>query len=723
MKGKSGIFINRELSWLAFDSRVLELAKQQDVPLAERLNFAAIYQSNLDEFFMIRVGSLYDQTLLKKEKRENKTNMTPTEQLEAIMPVVRQAQAHGDKITAKLFARLKECGYEKVDFSHLEKDEERFWKQYFMRELYPVLSPQIIDRRHPFPFLRNLDVYAGARLKDKAEKGSGEAFGIIPLSSSQFEPVVFLPPVNNKVRFALTEDLVLHFAKEAFGRYTIEEKCLFRVTRNADINVQEGMMDHDIDLRQVMSELLKKRRKLAAVRLQFAPKVSPATIQYLCGRLMLNEKNCFVQTTPLDMRFARKLIGRLSKDGHSELFYPPARPMMPPAGFKVMEEVKHRDLLLAYPYQSIRPFVQLLRDAAADPDVISIKMTLYRMASESQIVEALISAAEAGKEVVTVVELRARFDEQNNIDWSKQLQDAGCTVIYGFENYKIHSKLTLITRKKGGQYSYISQIGTGNYNEKTAELYTDLCYISANQKLGEEVASVFNDLAVEHRTTETRRLLVAPYRFKSVLLDEIDREIAAAQQGEPARIVIKCNAMSDRDIILRLSQASQAGIHVQMIIRGICCMQTGVKGQTDNIEVRSIVGRYLEHSRIYLFGTGERERIYIASGDFLTRNTERRVEVGVRIIDAENRFLLRRLLELELQDNVNTRIMQPDGSYKRVQKKEFEAAVDSQMELYHLFADSWQPAAHSAEQPKPKAPSLLARLGGLFGRRAKEKNR
>lgn len=709
-----GIFINRELSWLSFDARVLALAREKTVPLAERFNFAAIYASNLDEFFMIRVGSLYDQTLLKKEKRENKTNMTPEAQLRAIMPVVRAQQERGDKLTAKLFARLAECGCPKVDFSKWNKEQERFWKKYFLTELYPVLSPQIIDRRHPFPFLRNLEVYVGARLKSK--EGT-EAFGIIPVSS-QFEPLVFLPQKNGTVAFALSEELILQFAKEAFGRYSIEDKCLFRVTRNADINVEEGMLDHDIDYRTVMCELLKKRRKLAAVRLQYSAKASPAMVQFLCQKLMLSEKSCFAQTQPLDMRFVRRLLSRLSRDGHPELFYPTVRPMLPPAGVTVTDAVQQQDLLLAYPYQSIRPFVQLLREAAADPDVISIKMTLYRMAADSQIVEALISAAESGKEVVTVVELRARFDEQNNIDWSKQLQDAGCTVIYGFENYKVHSKLTLITRKNGGRYQYVSQIGTGNYNERTAELYTDLCYISADQKLGEEVAAVFQDLAMERKTTETRRLLVAPCRFKSVLLDEIDAEIAAARRGQAARIVLKCNAISDRDVILRLSQASMAGIEVQLIVRGICCLQTGVEGRTDHIQVRSIVGRYLEHSRIYLFGSGERERIYLASGDLLTRNTERRVEVGVRIHDAANRALLRSLLDLQLQDNVNACVMQPDGSYKKAQKKEYEAAVDSQAELYHLFADTW-PAPQG--QPDANAPvnPLRHKLAQWLGRSAR----
>ncbi|MEG0804095.1 MAG: polyphosphate kinase 1, partial [Pygmaiobacter sp.] len=549
----SGIFINRELSWLEFNSRVLELAKNKENPLAEQLNFAGIFASNLDEFFMIRVGSLYDQTLLKEEKRENKTGMTPTAQLHAIMPVVRSQQTRCDKILAKLFVGLSEYGFEKVDFDKLSKEEEHRWKKYFLEELYPVLSPQIIDRRHPFPFLRNLDIYVGARVKTK--NGGADALGIIPISN-QFDRIIYSVRKNGTVQFALVEELVVHYAEEAFGHYAVSDKGLFRVTRNADINMEEAMLDHDIDYREVMRELLKKRRKLAAVRLQLSSKTSPELLALLCNKLVLNERHCFLQTAPLDMSFVRNLSSRLAKSGLSKLFYASVRPLLPPQDFSLTKAVQEKDLLIVYPYQSIRPFVNLLWDAANDPTVISIKMTLYRMASESQIIEALVHAAENGKEVVTIVELRARFDEQNNIDWSKELESAGCTVIYGFEDYKVHSKLMLITRKAGDQYHYISQIGTGNYNEKTAELYTDLCFVSANQALGEEVATVFNDLAVERRTTQTTRLLVAPYRFKSVLLDEINTEIEAKKQGLDARIVIKCNSVSDRDIILKLSDAS-----------------------------------------------------------------------------------------------------------------------------------------------------------------------
>ena len=468
---EESIFINRELSWLDFNRRVLVLGKDKNVPLAEQLKFLAIYGSNLDEFFMVRVGSLQERANLmrgKKEKRENKTNMTAEEQLAAIMPKTAQLQEDCDKYYAKALENLAACGYRKVDFDKLSKEDEHFWKKYFQSELFPILSPQIVDSRHPFPFLRNKEIYLGVLLHEKHT--SEHTLGIVPISS-QMERMHFVRK-DNETCFALTEELVLHYAALIFGKENVQEKCLFRVTRNADIDVKEGMMDHDIDYREIMADLLKRRRKLAAVRLQVIP-AAPQVAQLLCSRLELTHKRVFVQKSPLDLSFFYKLTSRMESDGHPELFYTPARPMLPPQDYDLAAEVEKHDVLLSYPYQSIRPFIAMLKKAAQDPDVISIKMTLYRMARESQIVQALVEAAENGKEVVALVELRARFDEQNNIDWSKHLEEAGCTVIYGFDDYKVHSKLTLITKKSAHGYSYITQIGTGNYNEKTSELYTD----------------------------------------------------------------------------------------------------------------------------------------------------------------------------------------------------------------------------------------------------------
>ena len=703
------IFINRELSWLDFNRRVLALGKDKNVPLAERVKFLAIYGSNLDEFFMVRVGSLQERANLeqekgKKEKRENKTNMTAAEQLAAIMPKTAQLQEDCDKYYAKALEALAENGYRKVDLDHLTKEDEHVWKKYFQTELFPILSPQIVDNRHPFPFLRNKEIYLGVLLKEKHP--AGQSLGIIPISS-QMERIHFIKK-DGETLFALTEELVLHFAASIFGKETILEKCLFRVTRNADIDVKEGMMDHDIDYREIMTELLKRRRKLAAVRLQITPAPAPEVERLLCNRLLLTHKRVFEQKSPLDLSFFYKLTGRIEAEGRPELFYPAARPMLPPPDYDLAAEVQKHDVLLSYPYQSIRPFIAMLKKAAHDPDVISIKMTLYRMARESQIVQALTEAAENGKEVVALVELRARFDEQNNIDWSKQLESAGCTVIYGFEDYKVHSKLTLITRKGAEGYSYITQIGTGNYNEKTSELYTDYSFITADERIGEEASKVFRNLAVQQLTEESDKMLVAPLRFKSVLLDEMDHVIAAARMGRPASMILKNNSISDRDIILKLQEASCAGVRIDMIVRGICCVRAGVPGKTENLHIRSLVGRYLEHGRIYSFFDGVHTRIYIASGDFLTRNTECRVEVGVRVEDPVLVQKLTDILQLQLRDNVNAREMRPDGSYQKVKPAEGEELVNGQMGMYDLLKDDWtqpEPWKSTTLAPEPEAPA------------------
>ena len=703
------IFINRELSWLDFNRRVLALGKDKNVPLAERVKFLAIYGSNLDEFFMVRVGSLQERANLeqekgKKEKRENKTNMTAAEQLAAIMPKTAQLQEDCDKYYAKALEALAENGYRKVDLDHLTKEDEHVWKKYFQTELFPILSPQIVDNRHPFPFLRNKEIYLGVLLKEKHP--AGQSLGIIPISS-QMERIHFIKK-DGETLFALTEELVLHFAASIFGKETILEKCLFRVTRNADIDVKEGMMDHDIDYREIMTELLKRRRKLAAVRLQITPAPAPEVERLLCNRLLLTHKRVFEQKSPLDLSFFYKLTGRIEADGRPELFYPAARPMLPPSDYDLAAEVQKHDVLLSYPYQSIRPFIAMLKKAAHDPDVISIKMTLYRMARESQIVQALTEAAENGKEVVALVELRARFDEQNNIDWSKQLESAGCTVIYGFEDYKVHSKLTLITKRGEDGYSYITQIGTGNYNEKTSELYTDHSFITADQGIGEEASNVFQNLAVQQLTETSDKMLVAPLRFKSVLLEEMDHVISAARMGRPAAMILKNNSISDRDIILKLQEASCAGVRIDMIVRGICCVRAGVPGKTENLHIRSLVGRYLEHGRIYSFFDGVHTRIYIASGDFLTRNTECRVEVGVRVEDPVLVQKLTDILQLQLRDNVNAREMRPDGSYQKVKPAEGEELVNGQMGMYDLLKDDWtqpEPWKSTTLAPEPEAPA------------------
>ena len=703
------IFINRELSWLEFNRRVLDLAKDKTVPVGEQLKFAAIYASNLDEFFMVRVGSLYDRTLVGGDEKENKTGMTPAQQLDAIMPKVAELQQHCDKIVAKLYENVGVLGYRRVDFAHLSKEAEHFWRKYFMQEIFPVLSPQIIDRRHPFPFLRNNEVYVGTILKGKGDAQS--SFGLVPIST-QFQRIIFVPS-GGSVAFVLVEEMVEHFAGLIFGKNTVQSRCIFRVTRNADITVDEGMFDHDVDYREIMSDLLKKRRKLAAVRLQFWPSAPQEIVKFLRDKLVVPADRCYTQTSPLDPGLLFRLASRVSADSNPAFSYPPARPIQAPADYDLYAEAHKHDVLLSYPYQSIRPFIRMLMKAGSDPDVVSIKMTLYRMASDSQIVQALINAAENGKEVTAMVELRARFDEQNNIDWSKQLEEAGCTVFYGFDDYKVHSKLTLITSKVNGKYHYLTQIGTGNYNEKTSELYTDLSFITTRQEIGEEASAVFNNMALQRLTSEADTMLVAPLRFKSVLLEQMDRQIDRARRGLPASMILKNNSINDPQIINKISEASCAGVRVDMIVRGICCIKAGVPGKTENVHIRSIVGRYLEHSRIYCFGEGEDMTIYIASGDFLTRNTERRVEVGVRVDDREIAKKLRGILDLQLRDTVNAREMQPDGIYTRVKPKQGEPPVDSQMAMYGYFQHGFEtahpaaPTRKAAAKPvqKPKRPT------------------
>ena len=703
------IFINRELSWLDFDSRVLALAKEKSVPLAERIKFAAIFGSNMDEFFMVRVGSLYDQTLLKNNKLDIVTHMTASEQIAAITPRVAELQAKCDKYYQHLLSTLKENKYIKVDFDHLDKQQEHYWKAYFTSEILPILSPQVVDQRHPFPFLRNKEIYYAAQFNSKND---GVYYGIIPLSG-QFEQLLFIKNPDGTTSFAFADELIAHYAASIFNKSTLQNACLFRVTRNADITVDEGMMDHDIDFRDVMSELLKKRRKLAAVRLQFWPSAPQEIVKFLRDKLVVPADRCYTQTSPLDPGLLFRLASRVSADSNPAFSYPPARPIQAPADYDLYAEAHKHDVLLSYPYQSIRPFIRMLMKAGSDPDVVSIKMTLYRMASDSQIVQALINAAENGKEVTAMVELRARFDEQNNIDWSKQLEEAGCTVFYGFDDYKVHSKLTLITSKVNGKYHYLTQIGTGNYNEKTSELYTDLSFITTRQEIGEEASAVFNNMALQRLTSEADTMLVAPLRFKSVLLEQMDRQIDRARRGLPASMILKNNSINDPQIINKISEASCAGVRVDMIVRGICCIKAGVPGKTENVHIRSIVGRYLEHSRIYCFGEGEDMTIYIASGDFLTRNTERRVEVGVRVDDREIAKKLRGILDLQLRDTVNAREMQPDGIYTRVKPKQGEPPVDSQMAMYGYFQHGFEtvhpavPTRKAAAKPvqKPKRPT------------------
>lgn len=649
---------NRELSWLKFNERVLNEAVDTNVPLCERIMFASIFQSNLDEFFMIRVGSLYDQTLVDNPS-ENKTGMTCKEQLDAIYKRVGELVPVRDGVYGEIIEDFKRLGVEQVDFRSISQEEEAHLKDYFIREIQPLVSPQVIDKRHPFPFLKNKEIYAVMSFETK----SSVKIGVIPASGA-FSRIIFLPN-EEKIRFMLVEDLILHFAPMIFSNYKIAEKSLIRITRNADINMEEALYDHDVDLRDIMGELLKKRKKLSPVRMEMSRKLAPSSVEFLMEKLELVTGQIYRMKSPLDLSFVFTLRNKLEKQ-YPSLFFERADPQNSPLIVKtepMINQIKKKDLFLFYPYESIKPFIRLLNEAAEDPDVVSIRITLYRVASNSKVVEALINAAENGKSVFVLVELRARFDEENNIEWSKRLEHAGCSVIYGPEHIKVHSKLLLITRKSSDKIEYITQIGTGNYNEKTSALYTDFSLMTADQNIGAEASVVFNNLAIGHLVENTNHLLVAPLSLQNKIIEMIDYEIALAKTGEEAYIGLKLNSLTDKKLMDKLVEASQSGVKIQMVIRGICCLVAGVKDYTENIEVISIVGRYLEHARIYIFGTGIRQKIYISSADFMTRNTLRRVEVASPIYDPDVRARIISIFNTMLADNVKARVMQPDGTY------------------------------------------------------------
>ncbi len=694
---------NRELSWLKFNERVLEEAVDRSVPLCERLMFAAIFQSNLDEFFMIRVGSLYDRTLVNADDRENKTDMTCAEQLEAIFKRVAELNPVRDGAYHGIMNELGRYGVEQVDFKVISDEEEHFLKSFFTAEILPLISPQVIDKRHPFPFLKNEEIYAVAQLESKS---SSVTIGLVPASGA-FSRFVFLP--GSKHRFMLVEELILHYMPLIFENYKILDKSLMRITRNADINVEEALYDHELDFRDVMSELLKKRKKLSPVRMELSRKLGGAALDYLCEKLELKKEQIFHLKSPLDLSFVYPLRSRL-EESLPELFYGRADPQPSVEVDKdvpMIHQIQKRDIILSYPYESIRPFLRLLNEAANDPSVVSIKITLYRVASNSKVIDALISAAENGKDVLVLVELRARFDEENNIGWSKRLEHAGCSVIYGPESLKVHSKLLLITRKtSSGRIEYISQIGTGNYNEKTSALYTDLCLMTANQDIGADALSVFNALSTNKLVENAGKLLVAPLCLQNRIIEMIDFEIAAAERGEEAYIGLKMNSLTDKILIDKLVEASQKGVKIRMVIRGICCLVAGVKGYTENIEVTSIVGRYLEHSRIYIFGSPERRKIYISSADFMTRNTLRRVEVAAPIYDAHVRKRILHIFDVLTKDNVKARKMLPDSTYVHL-KAEGEP-VDAQSAF---IREAYENAAGAAvRKPKKVKPTLVQKI-------------
>ena len=657
----SKIYMNRELSWLKFNERVLEEAENQEVPLCERLTFASIYQSNLDEFFMVRVGSLYDQTLLDKKICENKTGMTSQEQIDAILKQTKLINKRKEAVYEELMACVAEQGIRILRFNELDEDGARYLEGYFKSEIAPLISPTVIGRRQPFPFLKNKEIYAVAVL---GAKGKKDRLGIIPCTSNIFGRLIAVPGMPGT--YMLAEELILHFAPVVFKGYKIKSKSLLRITRNADIDA-DALYDEDLDYREFMAGLIKQRKKLAPIRLELSRDMDKKGIAVLCEYLELDENHVFMSSTPLDLSFVFQIQDLLRKN--PELYFPKRTPQKSDQfqdGKSIIAQIKEEDKLLSYPYESIRPFLHLLTEAAEDPDVISIKMTLYRVAKQSKVVEALIEAAENGKEVVVLVELRARFDEENNIEWSRRLEDAGCQVIYGLDGYKVHSKLCLITRKNAGQVEYITQIGTGNYNEKTSRLYTDLSLMTSNVEIGLEASNVFQALSKGEVVEHTRHLLVAPKCLQNKVLDMLDEEIAHARNGGEAYAGFKLNSLTDKKIIDKLIEASEAGVKIDMIIRGICCLIPGVEGKTENIRIISIVGRFLEHSRIYIFGSKERRKYYIASADFMTRNTVRRVEIAAPVYNDKLKTKLQEMFDVMLSDNQKARKLEADGNYHRV---------------------------------------------------------
>ena len=652
------IYMNRELSWLKFNERVLEEAENPKVPLCERLTFASIYQSNLDEFFMVRVGSLIDQMLVAKDSRDNKTHMTPKEQIQAILPQVEILNRRKDEVYGKLMEKIEEYGVRLVDFSKITEEEHKFLEAYFDMEISGLISPTIVGKRQPFPFLKNKEIYAVVVLTTKSGK---ERLGIIPCGSGVFERLIRLPGGNT---YMLSEELILHYIPKVFKGYQVKEKSLLRVTRNADIDA-DALYDEDLDYREFMADLIKKRKKLAPVRIELSRKLSEGSVKLICEHLATKSQYVFRSQAPLDLSFVFQIEDALRKI--PELFYERRTPRKSPAftgDRPILDQIKEKDKLLSYPYESINPFLNMLHEAANDKDVVSIKMTLYRVAKQSKVVEALIEAAENGKEVLVLVELKARFDEENNIGWSRLLEDAGCRVIYGLDGYKVHSKLCLITKKTDEQIEYYTQIGTGNYNEKTSRLYTDLSLMTYNVDIGLEAANVFQALAMGETIKHVDHLLVAPKCLQNKILDMIDEEIAHARAGEPAYIGLKMNSLTDKKIMEKLVEASCAGVRIDMVIRGICCLIPQVPGKTENIHVRSIVGRFLEHSRIYIFGSEGREKIYIASADFMTRNTLRRVEVAAPVYDEEIKARLLEMFRIMLKDNQQARQENGEGIYR-----------------------------------------------------------
>ena len=685
---KQECYANRELSWLKFNERVLDEAASHHVPLCERMAFFSIFQSNLDEFFMVRVGALYDQMLADNHARENKTWMTSEEQLQAIFEKTRIISQRKDHIYKQYMEELEEQGVELLSFSDMLPEDKVYLEKYFEESILPLLSPQVIGKKQPFPFLKNKEIYAVVVLGGK----KGDKLGIIPCSNEVFKRLIPVP--SGKNHYMLVEELILHYIPEVFDHYEVKSKSLIRIIRNADIDVDEAFDDEELDYRDCMKKLISTRKKLCPVKLEHSRVLDDTVIEHLRRDLGLFKDQVFHTETPLELSFLFQIQNALREK--KELFYEKRIPQNSPEfvdNEPVLDQICEHDKLLFYPYESMKPFIRLLKEAGNDTRVVSIKMTLYRVARNSQIVEALIDAAENGKEVVVLVELRARFDEENNIECSQRLEDAGCRLIYGLDHIKVHSKLCQITYMSEEGIRYVTQIGTGNYNEKTSKLYTDLSLMTADQAIGEEAAEVFHKLCLAQTVEHTNHLLVAPNCLQNKLIDKIDAEIAKVQDGNAGYIGVKMNSLTDKKLIDKLIEASMAGVQIDLIVRGICCLIPEVEGYTDNIQVISIVGRYLEHSRIYIFGKGEDSEVYIASADFMTRNTTKRVEVATPVYSPELKERILESFNLMLRDNVKASVLKSDGNYYHRDGGDIQ--LNSQE---YFYADAYRKASFRKEK-------------------------
>lgn len=653
---------NRELSWLRFNQRVLEEAQDESVPLLERMKFVSIFTSNLEEFFMIRVGSLCDMAEVDNKKIDSKSGMTPKEQLDAIYTAVAPLYKERDKTYAEIKKQLAAYGISGLNMKDLENQEKKYLKKNFKEQILPVLSPQIVDVNHPFPHLLNNQIYVVANLKQNGT-GSTTMMGIVPVPEFVSD-IVVLP--GHDVRYVRMEKIILEYLELVFEQYQVSDKNYIRVTRNADVSPDDEAFADNEDFRFIMKETLHKRRRMGVVRLEVASSLEKEMEKYLCEKFNITQKCIFRTKMPMKLDFIFSLIDKIpvsmKRSLTDETFSP--QPSASLAEGSVMAQVKKRDVLLSYPYESMDPFLQLIREASTDPDVMTIKITIYRLAKKSRLVEYLCAAAENGKEVTALIELRARFDEQNNIDWSERMEEAGCRVIYGFEGYKVHSKICLITYRNRNEIRYITQIGTGNYNEKTAKMYTDYSLITGNQSIGEDASVFFKNMAIGNLAGVYQHLIVSPTSLKQKVLALIDEEISKGQDG---RILMKMNSVTDVNFIRKIAEASRAGVKIDLIVRGICCILPGIPGETENLSVTSIVGRYLEHPRVFVFGKGEDRKVYIGSADMMTRNTEKRVEVACPIYDEQIKKRLVRYLNIMLADNVKAREMLSDGTYRKKQ--------------------------------------------------------